>query len=101
MTETMLDVSVAKTSHSVLPALSLPYGGTRSIATEGPVFPPGSHLHRAFLLLTGGWMGMVCFKFAPGAQALSDTWPGLDRSLVSAAAAAFRQTRKGNHPLSP
>ena len=40
---------------------------------------------------------MVHFKFAPGAPALSDAWPGLDRSLMSA---NFRQAMRGSHPLS-
>ena len=43
----------------------------------------------------------VYSKFAPGAPVLSDVWPGLDRRLMSeAAASAFMQAVRGSHPHS-
>lgn len=44
-------------------------------------------------------VGVTHLKFGPGALALSNNWPGLDRSLMLPAASASRQTKKGNHLL--
>ena len=51
--------------------------------------------------LTSVTHSRVYSKFAPGAPVLSDVWPGLNRRLMSeAAASAFMQAVRGSHPHS-